>query len=205
MPKYNPKDARDARKRHERRYVKPVKEKKPLKNLKVLGFLIGVVVVGISLIVFSQDTIDFFNPSEEENNSIPINSSYRNIQGSTVRLSSYRGKIVIIYFHSLINFNCDIPNNAIAGIEDDYSNDLVVITISMDPGDSNSELINWRNNLNANWILVRDDNVHDYCSEWDYHRSPFAIIIDQNGYFVTNVKQIYSFNNDVRTQIVSLL
>ena len=142
MPKYNPKDARDARKRHERRYVKPVKEKKPLKNLKVLGFLIGVVVVAISLIVFSQDTVDFFNPSEEENNSIPINSSYRNIQGSTVRLSSYRGKIVIIYFHSLINANCDIPNNAIAGIEDDYSNDLVVITISMESGDSNSELIN---------------------------------------------------------------
>ncbi|MFW9785575.1 MAG: TlpA family protein disulfide reductase [Candidatus Heimdallarchaeota archaeon] len=205
MPKYNPKEARDARLRYERRYMRKVKEKKSFKHLKTFGIIIGALIITVSLVVFYNGGANVVNSSERENNQILVNSAYRSIYGDTIRTSSYHGKILIIYFHSLINIYCKETNPIVAAVEDDYKDDLRIITISMDPDDSNSELISWRNNLNANWILIRDDNVHDYCSEWDYHRAPFAIVIDQDGYFVANVNQVGAFNNALRTQILSLI
>ncbi|MHA2130227.1 MAG: hypothetical protein ACW99L_09665, partial [Promethearchaeota archaeon] len=76
---------------------------------------------------------------------------------------------------------------------------------TMDPSDSNNALYDWRTNLKANWILVRDDNVHDYCNEWDLHRPPFLIIIDQNGYEFTKVEDAEAFNSEVRHGLISLL
>ncbi|KKM85597.1 hypothetical protein LCGC14_1287470 [marine sediment metagenome] len=74
----------------------------------------------------------------------------------------------------------------------------------MDPDDSNNELKEWRSDLGANWILIRDDNVHDYCAEFDFHMPPYAVIVDQNGYYITLISNVNGFNSMVRTQIVAL-
>ena len=203
MPKYNPKEARDVEKRLESRLVKPKQERPSLRKYMPVGVIIGAFVIIASLVFIYQNAIITPEPSNG-NTGTPLTSVYTDINGNTIPLSYYRGKVVIIYFHSLINFNCEGPNAVLAKIEDDYSSEIVIITISMDPDDSNVDLKAWRSGLAADWIIVRDDNVHEYCNEFDYHMPPFAIIVDQNGHYVTNVHNIGGFNSMVRTQIVAL-
>ena len=202
MPKQNPKEARDVQKRLESRLVKPKQKRPSLRKYMPVGVIIGAFVIVASLIFIYQNA--FITPEPSNGNTgTPLTSVYTDINGNTIPLTYYRGKVVIIYFHSLINDNTAGPNAALARIEDDYS-EIVILTITMDPDDSNNELKEWRSDLGANWILIRDDNVHDYCAEFDFHMPPYAVIVDQNGYYITLISNVNGFNSMVRTQIVAL-
>ncbi len=200
MPKYNPKKARDSKKRSQSRIRK--KEEKALsKKFTPLFIIIGV----IFLVIVIGIAIDYSGRNiEEELN--PSGIIFQNIDGSTIKLSSYQGKVVLLYFFYLNCPFCKVSDPYLAIIEDDYLNSqLYILTITIDPADSNSGLYNWRNTLNANWDIVRDDISHSYSSQWNVANTPTTIIIDQNGNFIEKIVGTDNFYSKVTTEIDALL
>ena len=200
MPKQNPKEARDVKKRYNSRIVK--KEKKALsKRLAPLFIIIGVIFIAIVIGI----TIDYSGRNIEEDLN-PPDISFQSIDGSTIKLSSYKGKVVLLYYFYLSCPNCKLSDPYLAIIEDEYSSSqLYILTITVDPADSNSGLYNWGSNLNANWDIVRDDLSHSYSSPWNVAYTPTAIIFDQNGNIVNKIVGSEDFYSKVTTEIDALL
>ncbi|KKN58485.1 hypothetical protein LCGC14_0551590 [marine sediment metagenome] len=200
MPKYNPKEARNGKKRDQSRIVK--KEGKALsKKLTPLFVIIGVIFLAIVIGI----TIDYSGRDVEENLN-PGDVIFQNIDGSTIKLSSYQGKVVLLYFFYLNCPNCKIADPYLAIIEDDYSSSqLYILTITIDPADSDNDLYNWRDGFNANWDIVRDDLSHSYSSPWNVAYTPTAILFDKNGNFIKKNVGADNFYSKITTEIDALL
>ena len=200
MPKHNPKEARDVKKRNNSRIAK--KEGKALsKKLTPIYIIIGVIFIAIAIGI----TFDYAGRNVEENLNYP-GISFQTIDGSTIKLSSYQGKVVLLYFFYLNCPYCKISDPFLATIEDDYSSSqLYILTITIDPADSDGGLYNWRENLNANWNIVRDDISHSYSSPWNIAYTPTAIVIDQNGNTVNKIVGTDDFYSKVTATIDALL
>jgi len=82
---------------------------------------------------------------------------------------------------------------------------LLIITITTDPADSNSNLYNWRTANNASWIIVRDDISHSISSHWDAALTPTTIIIDQDSNFIEKFVGPNDFDNILRNEIELLI
>ncbi len=202
MPKYNPKEARDAKKRYESRIRK--KEGKALsKKFTPLFIIIGV--ISIALVIGIAIDYSGRNIEEELN---PSGITFQDIDGSTIKLSSHQGKVVLLYFFYLNCPYCKVADPYLAVIEDDYSNtQLYILTITIDPADSNGGLYNWRNTLNANWDIVRDDISHSISSRspWSVSYTPTTIVMDKNGNFIKKIVGTDNFYSKVTTEIDGLL
>ncbi len=200
MPKHNPKEARDVKKRNNSRIAK--KEGKALsKKLTPIYIIIGVIFIAIAIGI----TFDYAGRNVEENLNYP-GISFQTIDGSTIKLSSYQGKVVLLYFFYLNCPICKTSDPFLATIEDDYSSSqLYILTITIDPADSDGGLYNWRENLNANWNIVRDDISHSYSSPWNIAYTPTAIVIDQNGNTVNKIVGTDDFYSKVTATIDALL
>ena len=118
-------------------------------------------------------------------NSYKIDFAYIDIEGNLINSSEHKGKVIALYFFTITCPPCKISSQHLKNIEDDYqSSQLLIITISLNFEDSNGDLYNWRNDLDASWIIVRDNINRDYSSQLDIAYTPTIIIIDQNSNFV---------------------
>ncbi|MBY9009581.1 MAG: TlpA family protein disulfide reductase [Candidatus Lokiarchaeota archaeon] len=171
------------------------------RKIKALYIIIGVISVGIIVGI----TIDYSIRNSENSSSLP-NLSYNTIDGSTVELSTHQGKIVLLYFFSLNCGVCQVTSSQLTIIEDDYStSQLYILTITIDPADTDNVLNNWRNSLNATWDVAKDDISHSYTASWDVAFTPTLIVIDQTGKFISKIISAQDFNDRVRFEIDSLL
>ncbi|MHA2282220.1 MAG: peroxiredoxin family protein [Promethearchaeota archaeon] len=144
----------------------------------------------------------------ESGNSKSYNTdlTYVDIDGNSINLTDHQGKVIILYFYLLSCSACKISDPLLAVIEDDYlSSQLLIITITPDPAETNSNLYNWKNNLNASWYLVRNDINYTYSSHWDLEYTPTTIIIDQNSNFVKKIIGSSNFDTNVRSEIDLLI
>ena len=171
------------------------------KKIKALYIIIGVVFLSIVIGI----TSDYFIRTSEEELNQP-NISYNTINGSTIELSTHQGKVVLLYFFFLNCPACQPTYSFLAAIEDDYSNSqLYILTITIDPAETDGSLYNWRNNLNATWDIARDDISHSYSAPWNVAYTPTVILIDQAGIFIYKIIGATDFDIRVRTGIEALL
>ncbi|HDZ18467.1 hypothetical protein LCGC14_1021240 [marine sediment metagenome] len=159
--------------------------------------------------IFFTTFLGFIALNESRNlgsNSFNTDLTYVDIEGESLKLADHKGKVIILYFFYLNCPYCKISDPYLAAIEDDYlSNQLLIITITIDIADSNSNLYNWKNNLNVSWNIVRDSIGHDYSSHWDVAYTPTTIIIDQDSNFVKKIEGSSDFDSNVRSEIELLI
>ena len=143
---------------------------------------------------------------EGDSNSYNTDLTYVDIDGNSINLTDHQGKVIILYFFLLSCSACKISDPFLAAIEDDYlSSQLLIITITPDPTELNSNLYIWKNNLNASWYLVRNDLNYTYSSQWDLAFTPTTIIIDQDSNFVNKIVGSSNFDTTIRSEIELLI
>ncbi len=131
---------------------------------------------------------------------------YVDIDGETIRLTDHNEKVIILYFFYLSCPYCKISDPFLAAIEDDYfSSQLLIITITIATADSDINLNNWRNNLNASWNIVRDDISLTYASNWDVAYTPTAVIIHLDSNFLEIIEGSLNFDAKVRSELQLLI
>ena len=143
---------------------------------------------------------------EGDSNSYNTDLTYVDIDGNSINLTDHQGKVIILYFFLLSCSACKISDPFLAAIEDDYlSSQLLIITITIDTADSEINLNNWRNNLNASWDIVRDDISRTYASNWDVAYTPTAVIIHLNSSFLEIIEGSLDFDAKVRIELQLLI
>lgn len=80
----------------------------------------------------------------------------RDVQGNPVRLSDFRGKVVLIFFTVPNCPSCAGMIPVINSVKQFYEPEVVTMGISIDPAIDNAALIRFAEKYKANWIWARD-------------------------------------------------
>ena len=129
-------------------------------------------IVGISLAVFPPAA----QATEMEAPPFTLTS----IDGTCFNLSDYDGKIVVLDLMATWCSVCNDEMQELSQLRKEY-NDVVIITISVDPTEDDETLRIFKEKHNADWIFARDtDN-----NVWVKYRNlylPTIVVIDPQGY-----------------------
>lgn len=109
--------------------------------------------------------------------------SLKTLEGKTVKLSDYKGKIVIIDFWATWCPPCRKGIPDLVDLQKTYSKDLVVIGISLDQDRTIKDLKPFIQNYGINYPVVLGDEkvVRDYGG---VNAIPTSFIVDQKGFIV---------------------
>lgn len=134
----------------------------------------------IFLIAMSSIQNTFANPTD--NKKAP-EFSLRTLEGKTVKLSDYKGKIVIIDFWATWCPPCRKGIPDLIDLQKTYSKELVVIGISLDQERTIKDLKPFIQNYGINYPVVLGDEkvVRDYGG---VNAIPTSFIVDQKGFIV---------------------
>jgi len=104
----------------------------------------------------------------------------RTIDGQTINLSDYQGKVVLIEFMST---TCPTCKKALATMQEvypDYEDDIEVLLVSVDGTDSPSLLRTYRDSYDVEWPIAMDVNNH-ITPGYAVSAIPRVIIVDEEG------------------------
>jgi len=102
-------------------------------------------------------------------------------EGTTFSLSDYSGKVVVLTLVATWCHLCNEEMPELLHLRQEYP-DAVIITVSVDPLESEETLIEFKEKYNADWLFARDtDNVF---SRYQAYRAvtPTIVIITPEGY-----------------------
>lgn len=138
--------------------------------LSVLTLLIFVLIVNVLLA----------NPSDKKK---APNFALKTLEGKTVKLSDYKGKIVLIDFWATWCPPCKKGIPDLIELQKSYSKDLVVVGISLDQERTIKDLKPFIENYGINYPVVLGDQkvVLDYGG---VNAIPTSFIVDQKGFIV---------------------
>jgi cytochrome c-type biogenesis protein len=109
--------------------------------------------------------------------------SETDIDGRSIKLSDFRGKVVLLDFMSLTCTSCKQAEKVLKEIHKDFDEkDLIIISIDIDPTDSVDALKDHRAKEGLNWSIVRDPGD----LKLKYHVTEIVkiMLIDKKGYLV---------------------
>ena len=139
-----------------------------MKTLKLLN-VFSLVVLGLlscSQVVYAELAPEF---------------TLTDIDGNTFSLSDFRGKIVLLDFFATWCGPCRSEMPHLKATQDEFYEELVVISISVDPDyDTVERLQQFRSSYNITWTLARD--TANVAAKYDVSAIPTLYVIDQNGY-----------------------
>lgn len=165
-------------------------------NLPLLGIVIVSILVS-SIIVAAIIVSDKSNASDE---------SFTTIDGDKIDLKDHKGKVILLYFFQLSCKYCKETDPQLADIDDDYSSDqLLIITITIDPADDYDDLDDWRNKHNPKWDIVQDDTSQSISERYDVSNTPTAVILDKEGNVSEKIVGSDEFESKSRAKIDELL
>jgi cytochrome c biogenesis protein CcmG/thiol:disulfide interchange protein DsbE len=132
----------------------------------------------ISLIIM-VNTINANNPDNKKAPEIVL----KTLEGKTVKLSDYKGKIVIVDFWATWCPPCRKGIPDLIELQKTYSKDLVVLGISLDQERTLKDLKPFIENYGINYPVVLGDEkvVKDYGG---INAIPTSFIIDQKGFII---------------------
>ncbi|GEM_PF-3358645 len=112
---------------------------------------------------------------------IAPNFTLQDIDGSTFSLSDFRGKVVLLDFFATWCGPCRDEMPHLKDVQEEFSEELVVISISVDPDyDTIERLKQFRQDYDITWILARD--TADVHVQYNISAIPTIYLIDQEGY-----------------------
>jgi peroxiredoxin len=149
----------------------PVKRSWIRENAITLIILILIVVLIIILI-----RPFFINLVGEEAPDFSITT----IDGEKFKLSDNFGKVIVL---DMMTTSCSACKSEMEHLREVYGRysqeDVIIVTISVDGGDSNSELREYQSKYGDNWTFARDtDGVSN---KYNIRYTPTTVIIDRDG------------------------
>ncbi|UCE36328.1 MAG: TlpA family protein disulfide reductase [Thermoplasmata archaeon] len=156
-------------------------DKENLKANKVKQFLKGniiIIVVIILIIVLAYILIrPFFIDLVGEK---APNFNLKSIDGEEIKLSDNFGKVIILDIMTTTCPPCISEMEHLKGVYNRYpSEELVIMTISIDNSDSNEDLSTFREKYGDNWTFARDTD--DVENKYNVRYTPTIVIIDREG------------------------
>lgn len=156
--------------------------------LSVLTLLIFVLLVNVLVA----------NPSDKKK---APDFSLKTLEGKTVKLSDYKGKVVLIDFWATWCPPCKKGIPDLIELQKTYSKDLVVVGISLDQERTIKDLKPFIENYGINYPVVLGDQkvVLDYGG---VNAIPTSFIVDQKGFIVDSHVGLVSksvYENKIKT------
>lgn len=104
------------------------------------------------------------------------------IEGTPFRLSDFRGRVVLLDFMATWCGPCRMSMSDLLEIRDEFGEDVVLISISVDPAsDTVEQLRSWRDSWEADWIHARDTADPPVGRRFEISAIPTLVIVDKNG------------------------
>ena len=139
---------------------------------------VGAALFILSLIVISGIGTAVFPPVAQAAGSEAPPFTLTSTDGTNFSLSDYRGKVVVLDLMATWCSVCNYEMKELSQLGQEYS-DVVIMTISVDPTESEETLVDFKEKHNADWLFARDtDNV------WVKYRDlylPTIVVIDPQG------------------------
>jgi len=108
--------------------------------------------------------------------------SLTDIDGDPFRLSDFRGEVVLLDFMATWCGPCRTSMSDLLEIRRDFGEDVVLISISVDPvSDTAERLRDWADLWEANWIHARDTADPPVSQQFKVSVIPTLVIIDKDG------------------------
>ena len=133
----------------------------------------------LALIGLSGISAAAFSPVAQAAGSEAPPFNLTSIDGTNFSLSDYRGKVVVL---DLIATWCPVCNDEmreLLKLRQEFT-DVIIITISVDPTESDETLRSFKGRYHADWILARDTD--DVLVKYQSYFVPTIVVIDPQGY-----------------------
>jgi len=104
----------------------------------------------------------------------------RDINGHEFSLSDFRGKVVILDFFMIRCAPCRTQVGELKEVLREFGGQVVIISISVDPSDTDEDLKEYARENGITWIVARD--TADVASKYGIKVVPTLFIIDEDGY-----------------------
>ncbi len=165
-----------------------VKSTKSNRNLFAV-FTISCILIGAGVIIaLNVDNINDNNSSQEPKddsatpeNDYVLTQSVTTIHDEQYQLSSFEGKLLILYFTGASCIPCKMQLPFIVNAYDEYKATEKVEVISLDiQGIAVAELIQWESENGITWKVCQDTNM-ELSSYFSVFSMPTLVICDMNG------------------------
>ncbi len=129
--------------------------------------------------------------------------SVTTIDGEKFKLSDNFGKVIVL---DLMTTSCSACKNEMEHLRQIYQEysqeDVIIVTISVDGDDSNSELLEYQSKYGDNWSFARDtDGV---ANKYNIRYTPTTVIIDREGiirFYHEGETSFQTLSNDIEKLI----
>jgi peroxiredoxin len=162
---------------------KKEKRKKKRSPVEILGLLVIVAfVAGLVWLAFSTPA----NPGKTTSQTTTsITHSFApdfvltDVDGKSFKLSDYRGKVVVLEFMQTTCEYCQAQEPRMKELRSSFPGDVVMAMISINPGDTEQILRQYRDQNLVGWIAMRDTS--GVSGTYNVTGTPTIFIIDKNG------------------------
>lgn len=103
------------------------------------------------------------------------------VEGTTFSLSDFQGKVVVLTLILTTCHLCQEEMGELKALKEAYP-DLVIISVSIDPGETDENLRNFKERYNANWLFARDTARVASRYQGYVLATPTVVIITPKGY-----------------------
>ncbi|MDI6885325.1 MAG: redoxin domain-containing protein [archaeon] len=139
----------------------------------------GTVLFILSLIVIGGISAAALSPVAQAAGSEAPPFTLTGINGTTFNLTDYQGKVVVLDLMATWCPVCQVEMKELAQLRQEKT-EVVILTVSVDPLETDDNLRDFKEKYNADWLFVRDtDRVLD--KYWAF-TLPTIVVIDPKGY-----------------------
>lgn len=161
--------------------------------MKTTSLYIAVLILGSLMISCSGSGTNQNEPRPETNprnlsenlaekDSILWNATFENIAGEEVKLSDYKGKVVLVDFWETWCGPCLQVFPVMDSLQNEYPDDFVVLAVNLNNSDSRDDVISFMNDNPYSFEYILD--VNSVGAEVIDLGIPFKMYFDPQGYLI---------------------
>jgi peroxiredoxin len=161
---------------------KKEKRKKKRSPVEILGLLaIAAFIAGLLWLAFSTppNTGQATSQTTSVARSLAPDFVLTDVDGKSFELSDYRGKVVVLEFMQTTCEYCQAQEPRMKELRSRFPGDVVMVMISINPGDTEEILRQYRDQNLVGWIAIRDTS--GVSNAYNVTGTPTIFIIDKNG------------------------
>ena len=139
-------------------------------------------------VIFFTGCIENSDDSPNENSTYENNFSFTNLDGSTVELKDFQGKVVIVDFWATWCSPCQYQMTELKYVYENYTQDqLEIISLNIEKRDTINVINQFKEafkeqlNIELNWVFGNDDGTVWNKYKFESEGIPTLYIFDQNG------------------------
>lgn len=149
------------------------KSRAPIGKNKVAALLV------ISIIVLAYVVTGWYQLQSKKALGCTIDFALTDVEGKVFRPSNLNGSVVVIKLMASWCPACRGMVPVLQEVWNKYKGQIFLISVSIDPYDTDVDLKNWANQSGANWTYARDTANIAHLFKVTY--IPTLVIIDKNG------------------------